>query len=295
MKNVIDTIIKATQNTDDWTQSAVYGACYYAAAANAINLALNIIETADLEEGSGIDGFARWMEKTACLQPQQLADLNALGTLAERFSTEMTAVAMSTPTLEDHVKFRLQTHKPSMETSQQDYRTRRAAGQKFVEGEDMASWVKNNYIANLKYHTRLADHSDDAITLIKRALRDPMKEWEDHMYADGPNSERPAGTDDQVEYGRLPPNLEEQLVDKAIDKLYTRRYKVEARTRGAYLRQSARDAAKADLFRIDEALRKLGDAPPPIVYVDEDGNPESYARVVKKGKSLEIEYSDEMF
>jgi len=293
MKNVIDTIIKSVQNTDDWTQSSVFGTCYYQAASAAINLGLNIIETADLEEGSGIDGFARWMEKTACLQPQQLADLNALGALAEKLAVLVGGVSMSVPTLEDHVAFRIATHKPSQEVSQQKYRDLRAAGERFKIS--MKQWVTEHYSNNLKQHTRLIDHSDDAITLIKRALRDPMKEWEDHMYVDGPNSKRPAEHDDQVEYHRIPEWLFETLVDKALDKLYARRYKTESRTRAANLRQAARDAATADLFRIDAAITALGENPPATVYVDEEGNPTEYSRIVKKGKKLEIEFSDELF
>lgn len=295
-KAIYQTIIDSVLATDDFTQSAVLGACYYTAASAALNHGLRLISAADIEPASGIDGFTRWMERISALNGQEIADLKSLGMIAEKFASAASAVSMNESTLENHLAYRL-TRKPSREDSEMIYRKQRQQGAKFTVS--MKQWVDDHYATACESYSRLVRHGEEAIKLVNRALREgTLEDWEQVKATGrgkGQRSAHPGEPDLSVIEGRVPEWLDEQLMDKALTKLYDRRTKVNAWAIDITKRQPKRDAAMADLAKIDAAITALGETPPAFVYVDEDGNPESYSKVVKKGRKLEIQYEDHLF
>lgn len=295
--NPIDLIIQSTLSTDDYTQSSVFGACHWQAAGAAINYALRIIKQGEPEEGSGIDGFTRWMERVAALSAQEMADLKALGEVAEKFASLAGDVMMDSPTIESSIATRIKLFAPSMEASAKRYDDLRRAGERFTVKK--AEWVAEDYKDALEQHVVLVNHADTVSGLINRALRDGTDDdqhaWE---ITRKERSVRPVGHEadaGEIVHHRLPEWLPERLTDKAIEKLFNRHDIVSQRATSTRLKTKVRQEAQGDLFRIDTALKALGEEPPVIIYLDEDGNPEGYARVVQQGKKLVLEESSELF
>jgi hypothetical protein len=293
--NPIDTIINAVSATDDYTQASVFGACHWQAAGAAINYALRIISNGEPEEASGIDGFARWMERISALNAQEMADLKSLGTITDRFGALAGEVMMDAPTIESSIATRIKLFAPTMEGSEKRYTDLRRKGERFTVSK--ATWVADDYKKQVEQHSQLVNNADTISGLINRAMRDDheaeLSAWSNMRKT---HSHRPDGSDqDMVEYGRVPEWLFERLTEKACEKLFERYDKTSARANSTTLKSKARMDAQADLFRISTALKALGEVPPVITYVDEDGNPESFARVVQKGKRIEMEFSDTLF
>lgn len=255
----LNTILLAIDKTDDFTQSSVLGGCFYVATAAAVNAAMRIIDRAEPGEASGIDGYAQWMEGVLALKADEAANLRTLGAVAELFGTAGLDVMMEAPSVETHLAFRINRGFPKIEDSQRAYRDARTQGQRFTVS--MKDWVDQHYAQQLEAHTKLVRFQDEIVRLIQRVMRDELS----------PEAE-------------VPEWLIEALRDKAVSKLYGRREKLVQRSFNPRHAQ----AALTDMLLIDAALTKLDEHPAPITFVDEDGNPESYMKVEKKGKRLEL-------
>lgn len=296
----IDRILTAVDRCDDWTQSSALGSIYYATAAAAVNAAMRIVSANDVEEGSGIDGFARYMERVAVLEPQQWADLYSLASIADKVANALNKSSSNEASFETHIAFRTSDErKPTRESVEADYAQRRRSGERFKESK--AEWVSNQFTSQMAAFEKLKAHAQEAVTMLNRCLRDDptraVEDWES-QYIDTPNRvhDRPEEFEmSAVEWGRVPDYLMEHVMDKALAKLYDRREKTETFYQRPKMSDAIKNSTLGDLFNIEAALVDLGETPPPFEYLNEDGEVCEWGRLKKKGTKYAMEYSKTPF
>lgn len=230
MNSQIEKALNAVTKLESWDIQSVLGGVNYLARQAAINTTVRLMPDIP-EEGSGLEGFTAWEQ--AVKNPQIKEAVSPIVGIAERTTDVLREYTTTPPSeYEDVLAFMLQ-RPPQRSTFEAEYNNRKRLGMR--PNMPMSMFVEAEYATALTRHQHLVARGESAVQLLNGidGTSDSAPEW-----------------------------LEEQVLQKILQKLDMRWARHEIRRTNPKITKQDRDLAEANQHLIESVIEELGGQKP---------------------------------